>query len=82
MKTGALSPQAIQDRVDRTQAERIEKLYSISQILWIWALASIPGGLLFWLGLPVLDRTTEISVGYLVLIVMVIPYFWQFTLAF
>jgi len=56
--------------------------YTLWQILGIWALASIPGGLLFWLGLPFLDKYTEISVGYLVLIVTVIPYFWHFTLAY
>jgi len=56
--------------------------YTLWQILGIWALASIPGALLFWLGLPVLDRITDISVGYLVLIVTVIPYFWHFLLAF
>ena len=56
--------------------------YNLSQILGIWALASIPGALLFWLGLPVLDRITEISVGYLVPIVTVIPYVWHFLLAF
>lgn len=82
MKTDTLSQPAIQDRKNRTQAERNEKQYSFSQILWIWALASIPGALLFWLGLPVLDRTTEISVGYLVPIVTVIPYFWHLLLAF
>ena len=48
--------------------------YTLWQILGIWALASIPGALLFWLGLPILDRITDISVGYLVLIVTVIPY--------
>jgi len=68
--------------MNRAQADRNEKQYSFSQILWIWALASIPGALLFWLGLPILDRSTEISVGYLVLIVTVTPYFWQFFLAF
>jgi membrane protease YdiL (CAAX protease family) len=82
MKNGALSPQTIQDRMDRTRSERNVRQYSFSQILGIWALASIPGALLFWLGLPILDRTTEISVGYLVLIVTVIPYFWHFLLAF
>lgn len=56
--------------------------YSLARILGIWALASLPGGLLFWLGLPILDQMTEISVGYLVLIVTVIPYFWHFLLAF
>jgi len=82
MKTDALSQHAIQDEKSRAQAERSAKQYSFSQIVWIWALASIPGGLLFWLGLPVLDRVTDISVAYLVPIVTVIPYFWQFTLAF
>jgi membrane protease YdiL (CAAX protease family) len=73
---------AIQEKKNLTQSERSEKQYSFSQILWIWALASIPVALLFWLGLPALDRVTNISVGYLVLIVTVVPYFWQFLLAF
>jgi len=72
----------LQENKNLTQSDRNEKQYSLSQILWIWALASIPGALLFWLGLPVLDRTTEIRVGYLVPIVTVIPYFWHFLLAF
>jgi membrane protease YdiL (CAAX protease family) len=82
MKTDAISQHTIQDCTNPTQAEQTEKQYSFSQIAWIWALATIPGALLFWLGLPVLDRITEISVGYLVLIVTVIPYFWHFLLAF
>jgi len=82
MKTDTLSSPAIQGRANRTQAERSEKQYSLSQILWIWALASIPGALLFWLGLPILDRITDISVAYLVPIVTVIPYFWHILLAF
>ena len=56
--------------------------YTLWQILGIWALASIPGGLLFWLGLPILNRITEISIAYLALIVTVIPYFWHFILAY
>jgi hypothetical protein len=52
MTTDRLSQHAIQDRTNRTQAEWIEKQYSISQILWIWAVATIPGALLFWVGLP------------------------------
>jgi membrane protease YdiL (CAAX protease family) len=82
MKTDVLPQSAIRERMESTQVERIEKQYSLSQILWIWALASIPGALLFWLGLPVLDQITDIRVGYLVPIVVVIPYFWHFLLAF
>jgi len=67
-------------RVLSTHHEKFQ--YNLLQILWIWALASFPGALLFWLGLPVLNQMTEISVGYLVLIVTVIPYFWHFLLAF
>lgn len=33
----------------------------LSKIRAIWALASLPGGLLFWLGLPFLDKHTQIS---------------------
>lgn len=64
------------------RAKRKDKPYSLPQVLWIWALASIPGGLLYWLGLPFLDQMTDISVGYMVLLVTVIPYFWHFLLAF
>src|SRR5512145_2503114 len=55
--------------------------YSFSKILAIWALASLPGALLFWLGLPLLDEHTQISTAYLVLIVLVIPYIWQLILS-
>jgi membrane protease YdiL (CAAX protease family) len=56
--------------------------YSLTRILGIWLLASLPGGLLFWLGLPFLDKHTEISTGYLVLLVLVLPYFWHLILTF
>jgi uncharacterized protein len=82
MATDTLLQAAVRDRTDRSQAEQIEKQYSLLKILWIWALASIPGALLFWLGLPFLDKNTEISVGYLVMLVLVIPYLWHFLLAF
>jgi len=82
MTIDRLPQPAIQDRINRTQAERNEKQYSFSGILAIGALASLPGALLFWLGLPFLDKYTEISTGYLVLIVLVIPYIWQLILAF
>lgn len=55
--------------------------YSLSKILLIWALASLPGGVLFWVGLPLLDQYTEIYTGYLVLIVLVMPFIWQLILA-
>ncbi|HEX2997831.1 MAG TPA: CPBP family intramembrane glutamic endopeptidase [Anaerolineales bacterium] len=55
--------------------------YSLSKIMVIWALASLPGALLFWLGLPFLDEHTQISTTYLVLIVLVIPYIWQLILS-
>ncbi|HMB25115.1 MAG TPA: hypothetical protein VKP08_19870, partial [Anaerolineales bacterium] len=58
-----------------------EMQYSLSKILAIWALASLPGALLFWLGLPFLDEHTQLSTTYLVLIVLVIPYVWQLILS-
>lgn len=82
MNTDVLPQQAIQYGMDRPKAERIGKQFSFIEILAIWALASIPGGILFWLGLPLLDKYTEISIGYLALIVLVIPYIWHFILAF
>lgn len=82
MTTDTLSHRAIKDPVDRTQVERNGKQYSLPQIVWVWVLASIPGGLFFWLGLPLLDKYTEISAAYLTLIVLVIPYLWHFLLTF
>jgi membrane protease YdiL (CAAX protease family) len=58
-----------------------ETQYSLARILAIWALAALPGGILFWAGLPILEKYTAVYVGYLVLIVLVIPYIWQIILA-
>lgn len=65
-----------------TIAAEMGEQYSLARILGIWALASVPGALLYWLGLPLLDRYTEISVGNLVLIVLGLPYIWHLILAF
>lgn len=64
------------------EAAETGKQYSLARILGIWVLASVPGGLLYWLGLPLLDQYTEISVRNLVLIILVLPYFWHFILTF
>ena len=82
MTTNTFSENAVHQIKDRVQAEPYEEQYSFSKILAIWALASVPGGLLFWFGLPYLDRSTEISTGNLVLLVTAIPYIWHFLLAF
>jgi membrane protease YdiL (CAAX protease family) len=82
MKTDVFPQSAIQDRTARTQAEAYEKQYSFSQIVWIWALASIPGALLFWLGLPFLDKYTGLSVVNMVMLVIGIPYIWHLILAY
>lgn len=63
------------------QRDTKEMQYSFSKILAIWALASLPGGLLFWLGLPFMDKHAQISTAYLVLIVLVVPYIWQLLLS-
>jgi len=66
----------------RTTGIEVEGQYSLAKILGIWALASVPGALLYWLGLPILDRYTEMSVGYMVLIVLGLPYIWHLILAY
>ena len=78
MTTDTLSENAIQHRMNRAQAERIDKQYSFTKIFSIWALASLPGGMLYWLGLPFMDKYTEINTGYSVLIVLAVPYIWHF----
>ena len=82
MTTDTLSENAIQHPMNRAQAERIDKQYSFTKIFSIWALASLPGSMLYWLGLPFMDKYTEINTGYSVLIVLAVPYVWHFILAF
>ena len=51
MTTDTLSQQAIQERMYRTQAERIDQ-YTLWQILGIWALVTLPMALLAWVVAP------------------------------
>ena len=55
MTTETLSRQVIQNGTNLAQAERMGQ-YSLWQILGIWALASIPMGLLSWVVYPAVLR--------------------------
>jgi membrane protease YdiL (CAAX protease family) len=51
----ALSHQAIQDSMNRAQAEQMDQ-YTLWQVLGIWALATIPMGLLSWIVYPAVEH--------------------------
>ncbi len=51
MTTDTLSQDAIQDRMNRARAERMDQ-YTLWQILGIWALAALPMGILSWVVFP------------------------------
>jgi CAAX protease family protein len=80
LKGENMNASIIENNARTDTAAEMGQQYSLTKVLGIWALASLPGGLLFWLGLPLLDKHTQISTGYLALIVTVIPYFWHFIL--
>lgn len=77
-----MNASVIENNAQATGAAEMGEQYSLARILGIWALASVPGALLYWLGLPVLDRYTEMSVGYMVLLVLGLPYIWHLILTY
>lgn len=52
--------------------------YSLKEILIIWFWASVPGGVLFWTGLPLLEKYIPIPPGFLVMMVMSLSLTWMF----
>ncbi len=80
MKTAGLSHQAIQDRMDRTQAERMDQ-YTLWQILGIWALVSLPMALLSWVVAPVIILYSPLHPGITYWLLMIAGMAWQFVVS-
>jgi membrane protease YdiL (CAAX protease family) len=83
MKTDTLSQHAIQDRMNRAQAERMDQ-YSLWQILGIWALAAIPMGILSWVVFPALSPdfgSDPLGAGVTRMGLLIVGLIWLFVLS-
>jgi membrane protease YdiL (CAAX protease family) len=81
MRTHALSQQAIQDSIDRTQAEQTDQ-YTLWQILGIWLAGGAPLWISGWLVHPALSQgLPALDTGLLWIKLMIIGLVWQFVLS-
>jgi uncharacterized protein len=83
MATDALSHQAIQDSVNRAQAEQMDQ-YTLWQILGIWALAALPMGILSWVVFPAVSpdfNSDPLGAGVTRLVLLTIGLIWLFILS-
>ena len=80
MKTAGLSHQAIQDRMDRTQADRMDQ-YTLWQILGIWALVSLPMALLSWVVAPAIIPYSPLHPGITYWLLLIVGMVWQFVVS-
>jgi hypothetical protein len=80
MTTDTLSEHAIQDRLGRAQAERVEQ-YSLWQILGIWALVTLPVALLIWVVLPAILPSSSLHPGILYWLFIIAGMVWQFVVS-
>lgn len=80
MTTDTLSQHAIQDSMNRTQAEQMDQ-YSLRQILGIWALVSLPMALLIWVVLPAIIPYSPFHPGITYWLLIIVGMVWEFVLA-
>ena len=80
MTTDTLSQPAIQERVHRTQAERMDQ-YTLWQILGIWALVTLPMALLAWVVLPAIIPHVPLNPDLTFWLMMIAGMAWQFVVA-
>jgi membrane protease YdiL (CAAX protease family) len=80
MTTDTLSQPAIQERVNRTQAERMEQ-YTFWQILGIWAIAALPMALLSWVVAPAIIPYSPLQPGITYWLLMIAGMAWQFVVS-
>src|SRR4030066_1232021 len=83
MTTDTLSQPAIQDNINRTQAEQIDQ-YTLWQILGIWALAALPMGILGWVVYPAISpdfNSDPLGAGVTRLVLLTVGLIWQFVLS-
>jgi hypothetical protein len=77
MQTNALSQQAIQDRLDHVQTERMDQ-YSLWQILGILALVALPMALLSWVVAPAIIPYSPLHPGVTFWLLIIGGMVWQF----
>ena len=80
MATDTLSQHAIQDSMNRTQAERIDQ-YTLWQILGIWALVALPMALLGWVVAPAIIPYSPLHPGITYWLLMIAGMGWQFVVS-
>ena len=81
MTTNTLPNEAIQDSMNRTQAERMEQ-YSLWQILGIWLAGGAPMWILAWLVFPAVSRDLPAAeAGLLLMKLLMMGLVWQFVLS-
>jgi len=80
MNIETLPHQAIQDSLNRTQAERMDQ-YTLWQILGIWALVALPMGLLAWVVTPAIIPYSPLHPGITYWLLMIAGMAWQFVVS-
>ena len=83
MTTDTLSQPAIQDTMNHTQVGRMDQ-YTLWQILGIWALATLPMGVLGWVVYPAISpdfKSDPLGAGVTRLVLLTISMIWQFVLS-
>ena len=83
MKTDTHSQPAVQDHMNRAQAERKDQ-YTLWQILSIWALAAIPMGILSWIVFPALSPDSgsdPLGAGVTRIVLLTFGLIWLFVLS-
>jgi hypothetical protein len=80
MTTDALSQHAIQDSMNRTQAEQLEQ-YTLWQVLGIWALVALPMALLAWVVAPAIIPYSPFLPGITFWMLMIAGMAWQFVVS-
>ena len=81
MTTNTLPNEAIQDSMNRTQAERMDQ-YSLWQILGIWLAGGAPMWILAWLVYPAVSRDLPAAdAGLLLMKLLLMGLVWQFVLS-
>ena len=80
MTTNTLSQPAIQDSMNRTQAERIDQ-YTLWQMIGIWAVVTLPMALLAWVVTPAIIPHVSMNPGLIFWLMMIAGMAWQFVVA-
>jgi len=76
MATNVLSRPAIQSGMTRAQAEKLDQ-YSLWQMLGIWALVTLPMGLLVWVVAPALIPHSSLNPGIIYWLLIIAGMAWE-----